>query len=99
MEELLLKFLLINFLLNKLFKRYNVISIHRPFTIYENPKLLRILQIEFSEINDIESFITDLGKIKEIEYAEKIPIDKICWTPNETLYIALISTEEICDGI
>ncbi|HOF16202.1 MAG TPA: S8 family serine peptidase [Bacteroidales bacterium] len=72
--------------LNKLFKRYNVISIHRPFTIYENPKLLRILQIEFNEINDIESFITDLGKIKEIEYAEKIPIDKICWTPNDPLY-------------
>ncbi len=77
--------------LNKLFKRYDVIAIHRPFTIYENPQLLRILQIEFTKTNEIESFIADLNKIKEIEYAEKIPIDKICWTPNDPLYSSSIS--------
>ena len=72
--------------LEDVFKKYEVISIHRPFTIYENPKLLRILQIEFSKINEIENFIEELKRYKEIEYAEKIPIDRLCWTPNDPLY-------------
>jgi len=72
--------------LEKVFKKYGVIAIHRPFTIYENPKLLRILQIEFSKIAYVDVFIKELKSFPEIEYAEKIPVDRLCWTPNDPLY-------------
>ncbi|MBP7102719.1 MAG: S8 family serine peptidase [Bacteroidales bacterium] len=72
--------------LDETFKRYNVTSIHRPFTIFENPRLLRIIQIEFSKIELIDALIEELQTFKEIEYAEKVPIDRINWIPNDPLY-------------
>lgn len=72
--------------LEKTFQKYGVIAIHRPFTIYENPKLLRILQIEFAEDSKIEDFINDLKGFEEIEYAEKIPFERLCSPPNDPLY-------------
>lgn len=72
--------------LEKIFQKYGVIAIHRPFTIYENPQLLRILQIEFIEDSKIEDFINELKNFEEIEYAEKIPLERLCSPPNDPLY-------------
>lgn len=74
------------FFLKKIFTQYGVTAIHRPFTLFENPKLLRIIQIEFSKIEQIEAFIEGLKTFEEIQYAEKAPIDRIKWTPNDPYY-------------
>ncbi len=65
---------------------YSVIKLERPSFYSKIPKLMRIFRVHFSDYSDIDNIISDLQTLNIIEYAEKEPIRKIIFSPNDTYY-------------
>ena len=68
-----------------IFDKYEVLAVSRPIDI-NDPKLLRTFQISFADHFVLEQAIADLQQKAEIEYAEKVPMHYIEYTPNDSLY-------------
>ncbi len=60
--------------LKQIIKPYEITSASRPFDLFDDPLLLRTLQISFSKVKKIDALIKQLENIPEIEYVEKIYI-------------------------
>lgn len=65
---------------------YGITKIFRPFSQYSYSFCQRTYVFEFNNINAVDSFINDLASISYIEYAEKIPIYKFSFTPNDLFF-------------
>lgn len=76
--------------LKEIFKKYGITSLTRPFYLFDNIDLLNTIRAEFKEIQAVEALINDLNKKEIIEFAEKVPLEKVLWTPNDPYY-AIIS--------
>ncbi len=68
-----------------IFDKYTVLAISRPMD-FNDPKLLRTFQFSFADHFVLEQAIADLQQKPEIEYAEKVPMHYIEYTPNDSLY-------------
>jgi len=68
-----------------IFDKYEVVGISRPIDI-NDPKLLRTFQFSFKDHFVLESAIADLQQKPEIEYAEKVPLHYVEYTPDYSLY-------------
>ncbi|MCF8297553.1 MAG: S8 family peptidase [Saprospiraceae bacterium] len=67
-------------------REFNITKIYRPFDFNNDPKLLRTYKIEFSDFENIDLLVEKLSQIAEFEYIEKVPLDRIEFVPNDTLY-------------
>ena len=72
--------------LTAIFKKYGVTSLSRPFYLFGNIDLLNTIRAEFTEINQVENLIADLNAEDIIEFAEKVPLAKVKWNPNDPYY-------------
>jgi subtilisin family serine protease len=73
--------------LNQIVSKYGFINLSKPFAAAKNSEILqRTYLLEFSSIQDIEKCIKDLENLKGVEYAEKVPLDRMCLTPNDPSY-------------
>ncbi|MDF3028057.1 MAG: Thermitase [Fluviicola sp.] len=73
--------------LNQVVSKYGFINLSKPFAAAKNSEILqRTYLLEFSSIQDIEKCIKDLENLKGVEYAEKVPLDRMCLTPNDPSY-------------
>ena len=75
--------------LREVFTSHSVTRLAQPFPkAYGSNDLLKTYLIEFDDINSVESFITELEESGAVDYAEKVPLDKISLTPNDPLFNA-----------
>lgn len=65
---------------------YTVTDLSRPFFINDDPKLLRTLLLEISEIEKIDQVMARLRQEPSLEYVEKVPLDRLFYNPNDSLY-------------
>jgi len=65
---------------------YSVTKLERPSYYSKKPQLMRIFRVYFTNYSEVDNIIKDLAKLSLIEYAEKSPIRKIGFTPNDALY-------------
>lgn len=65
---------------------YSVTKLERPSYYSKKPALMRIFRLYFSNYSEIDNIIRDLENLSMIEYAEKAPIRKIDYVPNDTYY-------------
>jgi subtilisin family serine protease len=73
--------------LRKAFTSHSVTRLAQPFPkAYGSNALLKTYLIEFTDINNVDAFISDLRASGAVDYAEKVPLDKIDLTPNDPLY-------------
>lgn len=64
--------------------KYGFINLSKPFAAAKNSEILqRTYLLEFSAIQDVDKCIRELENLKGIEYAEKVPLDRMCLTPND----------------
>lgn len=76
--------------LEKLFKRYQVSKVKRPFAQANDHVFLRsIVKLEFLKKQDIDAFLAELRKEKSVGLVEKVPLKKTHATPNDPSYAAL----------
>lgn len=72
-----------------LFEKYGVTKITRPLDAFQDPKLLRTIELTFSDISGVDAFIKELSAFPDIEYAEKIPLMFPFFVPNDPYYATI----------
>lgn len=72
--------------LAKLSSKYKISKTRRPFVIDEDPKLLRSFELNFENYSLVDSLINEIEAFDMIEYAEKVPIAELCYTPNDSYF-------------
>ncbi|MFH0895689.1 MAG: S8 family serine peptidase [Bacteroidota bacterium] len=69
-------------------RRYHVESIEQTFVRIKNSELNSIFTFTLENDSDAESLITELGKLRSVEYAERMPAYYSFYIPNDPLYPA-----------
>ncbi len=73
--------------LSQIASKYGFINLSKPFAAAKNSEILqRTYLLEFSSVPDVEKCIKELESLKGVEYAEKVPLDRMCLTPNDPSY-------------
>ncbi|MBQ7490251.1 MAG: S8 family serine peptidase [Bacteroidales bacterium] len=73
--------------LKPVFEKYGVKFIAQTLYLFDDPKLLHTLAINFDDIYRVDEFIAELEKFAQVEYAEKPTLKHLCdYTPNDPLY-------------
>lgn len=75
--------------LKAIFKKYEVIALSRPFYLFNNKDLLYTIRAEFLKIKEIDALIEALNAEDIIVFAEKVPLEKTLWTPNDPYYATI----------
>jgi subtilisin family serine protease len=69
--------------LGPLFQTFEVQEVMRPFPLLKSTTFENTYQISFNPENNLDEFIRLLQNNPAVEYAEKVPIDRICYDPND----------------
>jgi PKD repeat protein len=72
--------------LSSFINEYGVTSVTRELTAFNDPSLMRIFFVTFSEIDKVDLFIKELHDVDFIEYAELDLVRRPLWTPNDPYY-------------
>lgn len=68
-------------------EKYEITRLSRPFVAPNTSiELERTFLVEFNNAGSVLSFVEDLEKQEIIEYAERVPLDRPCLTPNDSKY-------------
>ena len=65
---------------------YKITRVNRPFYKANDNQLQRTYLLHFKDIKDVDNLISKLKKEKDVVYAEKAPLFKILYTPNDPDY-------------
>jgi serine protease len=64
--------------------KYGVTNLSKPFAAAKTSIVLqRTYLLEFTDIAHTEALIKELQLLQGVEYAEKVPLDRFCLTPND----------------
>ena len=72
--------------LTSLKETYRITQVSKPFYKTNDPNLGRVYLLKFKRIFAVDSLISKLKKEKDINYAEKAPLFKILYSPNDKYY-------------
>ncbi len=70
----------------EIFKDINVLSFERPSYFSGKRELQKIYRVTFSDYDKIELILNKLNKLEILEYAEKEPIYKTTFVPDDTYH-------------
>lgn len=65
---------------------YRLKDLSRPFDLNHDQKLSRTLMLEFEDFEKVDEIINQLKSSPDLEYVERVPYDRIDFSPNDTLY-------------
>lgn len=71
---------------NVLVEKYGITSLANPFYNIKDEKLQKTYLLVFSEYSKIDELLGELSANPEIEYAEKLPVFKLFYEPNDPYY-------------
>ena len=72
--------------IKNIFIDVNVVNFERPSYFTSKRELQKIYRITFDEFNQIDNLISKLNKLDNVVYAEKEPIYKTTYIPNDTYH-------------
>jgi PKD repeat protein len=72
--------------LEKALKGFRITKFERPSYYTGKKELLKIYRITFTDFSKIDEMVEKLSKIESIEFAEKEPIYKTSFVPNDTYH-------------
>ena len=72
--------------IKNIFFDINVVNFERPSYFSSKRELQKIYRITFNEFNQIDNLISKLNKLDNVVYAEKEPIYKTTYIPNDTYH-------------
>lgn len=72
--------------IKELAEEFNITALSRPYYLNNDHQLLRTLMLEIGDYSQIENVISRLSREEVLEYVEKVPLDRIMYTPNDSLY-------------
>lgn len=72
--------------LSDIFQKYGVYDVCRPFNLFGNEQLLRVMEVHFDRMYEIGAFIEELSKSLWISYAERVPLFRPLYKVNDPYY-------------
>jgi subtilisin family serine protease len=72
--------------LGDIISRYQVTEIRKSFYMAKDEKLLRTYKVFFNNVNAADAFVAELEKKNIVEYAERLPVFKLSYVPNDPYY-------------
>lgn len=64
--------------------KYGVTGLSKPFHVLKDSKVLqRTYQIDFSDYGKVDQFIAELESTGHLDFAERVPLDELDYTPND----------------
>ena len=72
-------------IVTKLFSRTKVISI---LPVSKHPLLSSTYEIVFEKEINLDTLVIQLNQLEQIDFAEKVPIYRLFFTPNDPLYLS-----------
>lgn len=72
--------------LSSLSAKYQISKVTIPYYKAKDQKLQKTFLLEFSNYSLVDQLISDLKNVNKIEYAEKAPIFKLFYNPNDPYY-------------
>ena len=91
-------------ILKEIFKDVNITSFERPSYFSGKRELQKIYRVTFSDFDKIDFILNELSKLEILEYAEKEPIYKSTFIPDDTYhngtnkwYHTLVNSESAWD--
>lgn len=63
--------------------KYGITEVEKPFFSLRTPELDRTYRVTFAAVSDVDALLAELSTDPTVEYAEKIPLDYITYTPND----------------
>lgn len=72
--------------LKSTFEGYNITQLERPSYFTGKKELMKIYRVQFSDFSKIDELVEKLKKLDFIEFAEKEPIYKTTFVPNDTYH-------------
>ncbi len=76
--------------LEEIFSSHTIIKIHKPTPrAFSSEALMKTYHIKFSDINNVNKFITELEESGTVVYAEKVPLMSIDVVPNDPFHSTL----------
>lgn len=69
--------------LSPLAEKYQLQKVEASFYFLKSDKLRRTFRLTFNSHSKVEDFIKDLAGVKDVDYAEKVPLCKISLVPND----------------
>ncbi|MFZ9028029.1 MAG: S8 family serine peptidase [Crocinitomicaceae bacterium] len=72
--------------LSEIISEYDIQQVVHLHPNIDDKKLIRTYQIEFNNIDKVESLVADLGKVEALQYAEKKELHESFLTPNDQYF-------------
>lgn len=72
--------------IRNLSNNFKIKSLSRPYFLDNDHKLLRTLMLEIADYDKIDQVISLLKQEPTLEYVEKVPLDRLYYVPNDSLY-------------
>lgn len=73
--------------LAEIFEKYELLGMSQSLYLNNNPNLLRTLRVHFGAVEKVDDFIKELSQFKQVKFAEKLPLYKLCAVyPNDPLF-------------
>jgi len=81
-------------ILDDLREKYSISSLHRPFDIGNDSKLLRTFEVKFTIFEEVDEIMEELAKNEDLEYVEKVAMYYLDYVPNDELYNKVLPTHD-----
>jgi PKD repeat protein len=72
--------------LDEIRQKFDITGLSRPFDLNNDSKLLRTFELDFSQFDKVEEIMAELVKNPDFEYVEKVPLPRLDFVPNDSLY-------------
>lgn len=72
--------------LTPLISTYNITKAESPFYFSKSDVLKRTFRLHFNNTKLVDALVKKLELMNIVEYAEKVPLNKVIYTPNDTYY-------------
>lgn len=64
--------------------KYGITKLSKPFAVLKDSKVLqRTYQVDFDKKTMVDELIRELQQTGNLDFAERVPLDKLCYTPND----------------
>lgn len=67
-------------------KKYGIEKARLPFHWSTSEVLKQVYQVSFTNISLVEELLNEIQRLPVVEYAERIPIYRTCYTPDDSKY-------------
>lgn len=72
--------------LSELIEKYGITELTQAFDKLNDPILNKIYHVEFTKTDKVDDLMKDVSALPFMEYAERVPLYKVCLTPNDPRY-------------